>query len=147
MCTFPDFFPPDFEKFLKDKNICCVDRENVFRILRDGILNREAFYGTYQEHIMRKIPFKRTVDKLTYSTSCFDNMEAIKHVLDLSFRNEPNPKIAQGNIDKCCGPSTDPNDKGHIHWWIYENAQPQNYFTIIPDKNEDNVKSDKAVGK
>lgn len=128
MPKFPDYFPPDAEEKIKARGGKYLLRDNIFRILRKGELNREAFLCSYKENENSGVRKANKQSIGSYSTSCYDSREAIEDRLKVSFKDEPKACIAKGTIDPSCGPSTDPNESRHIDWWIFEDAKPETYF-------------------
>ena len=133
MPKYPDCFPADLEKrVIEEKHASFSVRENSYRILRCGVLDRDAFLSTFEDQEKRGV---RKPDRhptlSSYSTSCFNNIDGAANILNFSFRNEPRASIAVGTIFPQCGPSTDPNQNGHIDWWIYEDASPEKDFKEV----------------
>lgn len=130
MLRFPDYFPDDAEKSIKNRGGEYIFQENVYRILPNGEVNREAFSSTYAEqHATRRKPKQQKSQITSYSTSLSDSVERLQDLLNTTMRGKyPDPGIAKGSIVPCCGPSTRPNEKHHIDWWIFEGAAPERFF-------------------
>ena len=127
MLRFPDYFPADAEERIKSKGGEYICQENVYRILPNGEVNHEAFLCTYVDPYAARMHKEPTI--ATYSTSLSDSFERLQELLNVTMRSKyPNPCIAKGSVVPCCGPSTRPNAKHHIDWWIFEDAAPERYF-------------------
>ena len=128
MSRFPNCFPDDAESKIIRAGGKLQRIENVFRILRYGILDRDAFLGSYEESIRRAARIKKNPDIKSFSTSCYSERDAIIDRLKVSFRDEPEACIAKGTIDPSCGPATDPNGHFHIDWWVFKDSNPECFF-------------------
>lgn len=139
MKDFPDCFPPDFVKRLlpkeaKEQNL------DVYRVIKNGQLNRESFLSTYEETIRHLRPFSANDDKddpSYYSTSCDLNAKQLEYFLKLTLKREPKAFIAKGTTNGSCGPSQITSERQnqkkstHVDWWIYKDAEPQVFFKEV----------------
>lgn len=134
--VFPNFFSNfDLPEGAKKQEI------EVYRMCLTGIINREAFYGSYEAH-MKGISYNKNItenstDPGDYSTSCFEDEKDAKRFKKLFSRHKPELIVAKGSTNKECGPCQRTKDRdskvknSHVDWWIYENANPQQYFKEV----------------
>ncbi len=145
MSRYCSLFPENFEKDILPKG---AKKQNidVYRIIkfvyddRDYIL-RDNFLSTYEEVKKRLRPKGKNFDEnnpSTYSTSCNITLKDAEKILKMMMRHYPRPFIAKGITKEECGPcqltferTNEKKDRGHIDWWIYEKATPQNYFKEV----------------
>ena len=128
MSRFPDCFPDDVEKQIEKAGGKYQRIENVFRILRYGELDRDAFLCTYEENKRRNVRGVNKPNIHSFSTSCYSQRDAIIERLKVSFKDEPAACIAIGTIDPSCGPASDPSANCHINWWVFKDAHPEDFF-------------------
>lgn len=114
----------------------------VYRFCFYGDINRDAFRGSYEDCIIKKVISNKNItedstDPGHYSTSCFESIKDARRMKRLFTRRYPDTIVAKGITSKDCGPcqrTTErlPDKKGsHVDWWIYENSNPENYFEKI----------------
>lgn len=135
MSLFPSCFPDNFESEILPKEAKC-ERKHVYRIIKSGIINREAFMSTYEEVINHLRPKGKNFnldDPSIYSTSCNMDISDLEYLLKIFMRNHPKAIIAEGETVEECGPSQAtservPNQRSHVDWWIYEESSPENAF-------------------
>ena len=53
-------------------------------------------------------------------------------------RHYPRPFIAKGETEATCGPcqltaEREERDDTHVDWWLYEETEPQTYFSEVID--------------
>ena len=66
-----------------------------------------------------------------YSCSVFTD----PRVLAMSYNlPRPNKRIAVGEMKDCCGPCLRTEGDPHIHWFLYENADPSDGFVLVEEK-------------
>lgn len=139
MKKYPDCFPDDFEERILSKGARFQSR-SVYRIMKFGKINRDNFLSTFEETERGLRPPGKRInvnDPGIYSTSCNMEYAEAKYVLGIMMRHYPEPFIALGTTMQECGPSQltseriEDNHTTHVDWWIYENAQPQQYFEEV----------------
>lgn len=138
MKKYPACFPENFEKDILPKGAKHEDKD-VYRIIKYGKLDRDSFIGTYEEIQRHLIPPKKKMnleDPGLYSTSCNIEYSEAEYVLNMMMRHYPEPFIAKGCTQKDCGPcqltSEREERKGtHVDWWVYEETEPQKYFSEV----------------
>lgn len=135
-------FPKFFENFgykipegAKEENI------EVYRLCLNGVIDREAFIGTYETIFIKKTNKNKDVPKDStnpshYSTSCFEKKKDARRKLICFTKYFPKVIMAKGITAKECGPCQRTKDRekintSHIDWWIYENSHPEKYFLEV----------------
>lgn len=140
MKKFPKCFPENFEADILPKE-AKEDNKQVYRIIKYGILDRESFISTYEE-IQRGLrpPAKRINlnDPGIYSTSCNIAYSEAEYALKLFMRHYPEPFIVKGRTEGSCGPCQLTSEREerkdtHVDWWIYEESDPQTYFSEVTE--------------
>lgn len=144
MNKYPECFPDNFEKEILPKDVK-YENKSVYRIIKYGKIDREGFIGTYEEvqRGLRPLP-KRGMDLNdpgTYSTSCNMEYSEAEYMLDVFMRHHPRAFIAKGVTEATCGPSQltserEEREDTHVDWWIYKDANPQNYFKEVTEDEE-----------
>ena len=140
MKKFPECFPDNFETSILP-NGARKENRHVYRVIKSGKIDRDAFISTYEEIQRGLIPPKRKMnlnDPGLYSTSCNIEYTEAEYVLRLFMRHYPKPIIANGETEGECGPSQLTADREdvqgtHVDWWIYEESHPQRHFTEVVD--------------
>ena len=105
------------------------EAQHVYRVAKHGIINDEAFMGSYEEALSEGRSFNKDLTGIgSYSTSCYLTTRCPEKFLKLlkarHFDKYPQPKIIQGYT--ICGLSQltkerNPNsEEDHIDWWIYK---------------------------
>lgn len=140
MSQYPSCFPDDFETDILPKGIHAEEKK-VYRVMKKGIIDREAFISTFEETKRGlRPPGRKPIDERDpslYSTSCNEDIAEAQCVLGLLSGHHPAAVIAEGVIHPSCGPwqltSERENDRQdtHVDWWVYENSQPQVYFNEV----------------
>lgn len=133
-------FPAFFKNFEMPDDATNEEIE-VYRVCKYGVINREAFVGSYEEYNIIgdqsniNVPIDSNVPG-HYGTSCYEKERDGKRFLSCCTKHEPAAILAKGITEKSCGLARrtpkEPGHKGkksHVDWWIYENASPQNYFS------------------
>lgn len=144
MKKYPDCFPDNFEEDILPKGAKC-ENKSVYRIIKYGKIDRDAFISTYEEvqRGFRPMP-KRGMDLNnpgTYSTSCNIEYSEAEYMLKVFMRHYPKPFIAKGNTNVECGPcqltsEREERDDTHVDWWIYKDSNPQDYFEEVHQNEE-----------
>ena len=93
---------------------------------KNGRLEREDFFSQAE----RGLPGYRADNIGTYSCSVFRTIEALKLAYHLPRKRKG---IAFGTLNADWGPIDSTSDDGHIHWYRYENATPEETFKVIDD--------------
>lgn len=138
MKKYPECFPKNFETDILPKG-AKKENKSVYRVIKNGIINRDSFIGTYEEIQRGLIPPKKRMNlnnPSLYSTSCNIEYSEAEYALNIFMRHYPNPFIAKGETDGTCGPcqlSSEREERNdtHVDWWIYEEAEPQTYFSEV----------------
>lgn len=140
MKKYPKCFPENFETDILPKN---AKNENkfVYRIIKYGKINRDSFIGTFEEINRGLIPRKKFLnlsDPGLYSTSCNIKYSEAEYVLNMFMRHHPKVFIAKGETEGSCGPcqltsEREERNDTHVDWWIYDEADPQIYFSEVVD--------------
>lgn len=139
MPEFPEGFPDNFEKTLRDAG--AKEQEfNVYRVAKSGILNRDAFLSTFEEEkkglVLKQ---RRSSNSLSlYSTSCSLDLERIMGLLQFFMQSNPKAIILKGVTSSECGLSQltaarieGYRDPYHVDWWLYRDADPCRYFEKV----------------
>lgn len=129
MPGFPDCFPADFESEILPKDVE-YKAYSVYRILKQGILNREAFIGSFEEFPER---FVRSRKAGSYSTSCYQDYAEIYNLLEFTFRDKhPEAILAFGTTEPICGPcKKSESGSSHVDWWIFKDSHPEVFFEEV----------------
>lgn len=137
---FPKCFPKDFETAILPK-LTSNNSRDVYRIIKSGTINREAFISTYEEIKRGLMPRPRKPlnlrDPGTYSTSCFADLKEAEYILNIFMQHYPKPIISCGQTAETCGPSQMTKDRKpghsstHVDWWIHEESSPQLHFKEV----------------
>lgn len=141
MKRYPECFPENFETDILPKE-ARKDNKAVYRVMKYGKIDREGFISTYEEIARGLIPPKKKLDLNdpgTYSTSCNIEYAEAEYALSVFMRHHPKPIIARGETEGECGPSqltsereTERSDT-HVDWWIYEESEPQAFFSEVKE--------------
>lgn len=120
----------------------------VFRICRNGTVNRDSFVSSIQDPY-RKIKDKEFVNRDSilwhinsdvdigmYSTSCFESLKDAIRVFGMMVQSTPKQIVAKGITDPSCGLSMRTKDSKshrrfsgtHVDWWLYKDAKPELFF-------------------
>lgn len=134
---FPDCFPPNFKSEILPKD-AREESKIVYRVMKEGQINRDAFLSTCEEVLRGKrppSPKDNSDDPGYYSTSCCLNPGELKYFLKLSMKREPTAFIPKGRTAPECGLCQQTSERlpnfqnqSHIDWWVYQNSNPQDYF-------------------
>lgn len=140
MKKYPECFPENFETDILPEG---AKKENkaVYRVIKYGTINRDSFIGTYEEIQRELIPPKKKMnlkDPGLYSTSCNIEYSEEEYALNMFMRHYPRPFIAKGETEATCGPcqltaEREERDDTHVDWWLYEETEPQTYFSEVID--------------
>ena len=138
MKKYPECFPENFETDILPKD-AKKENKSVYRVIKFGTIDRNGFIGTYEEIQRGLIPPKKRMnldDPGLYSTSCNMKYSEAEYVLNMFMRHYPKPFIAKGETEGSCGPCqlTSEREKRsdtHVDWWIYEDTEPQIYFSEV----------------
>lgn len=142
-------FPEDYPSNLKDKIIEDGGAENafdcVYRVARSGIINRDAFLSSFQEHKFGIVQHRDIALMLqqgqcnigAYSTSCFEDKNQANKVLQMIKKYSDGPILLKGKIVPDSGLSMRTADSkskrkagsSHIDWWIYSDFDPSGDFS------------------
>ena len=142
---FPDYYPSDLrDKIIEDggaeKAFDCV-----YRVARNGIINRDAFLSSFQEYKFDIVPNRDIALMLqegrcdigAYSTCCFEDKNQANKVLEMIKKHSDGPIMLKGSIVPDSGLSMRTADskskrnakKSHIDWWIYSDFDPSGNFS------------------
>lgn len=153
---FPDNYPKNLMNLILEAG-AKEQSMNVYRVCTKGKVNRDAFNSSFVDKLLRnqntvnrdalqnKVnrDFDITIDEIEeYSTSCYEKLKDIKNTLRMMQKHYPEPIVAKGVTKSCCGPSIRSKElsvinikrkhiKSHVDWWIYDNTNPQDYFSEI----------------
>lgn len=140
MKKYPECFPENFKTDILPEG---AKKENkaVYRVIKYGTINRDSFIGTYEEIQRGLIPPKKKMnlkDPGLYSTSCNIEYSEAEYALNMFMRHYPRPFIAKGETEATCGPcqltaEREERDDTHVDWWLYEETEPQTYFSEVID--------------
>lgn len=123
--------------------------ENVYRVAYMGIINRDAFLNSCEQSLRDNIHIRDSIsssdnyyDIGDYSTSCFENLAKVKSILKCMKKHREGPVLINGPITPESGYSMRTADsrtgrkagRSHIDWWIYEQYDPSNLFTLTEVK-------------
>lgn len=139
MPRYPDCFPDDFEKRILPNSATCQDVD-VYRIAKSGINERKAFWGSYEESIREPTGSLRAYSNKNagdLSTSCWTTRKQVNYWLRMMKRKHNPSAIRLAGVTKaCCGPSL-VEESGHVHWWIYNDSNPCEYFREDDESESD----------
>ena len=137
-------FPIYFRKFELPKE-AGDNNYRVYRACKTHKLDKESFTPSFEENNFSYTPEEDEQDPSLYSLSVFQNPKDIKRFIK-SRPTCPPCKIAVGYTNPSCGPSVltsiykpinpktgKKNKSSHVDWWLYENAEPYLYFSLIDD--------------
>lgn len=130
MPGFPECFPADFESEILPKDVE-YKAYPVYRVLKKGVLNREAFVSSFEEFPKR---FNNSRKAASYSTSCFQDYDEIYNIMMFTFRDKhPKATLSYGATEPECGPCKKSNNlnSSHVDWWIYKDSHPEKYFKEV----------------
>lgn len=140
MKKYPECFPENFETDILPEG-AKKEIKAVYRVIKYGTINRDSFIGTYEEIQRGLIPPKKKMnlkDPGLYSTSCNIEYSEAEYALNMFMRHYPRPFIAKGETEATCGPcqltaEREERDDTHVDWWLYEETEPQTYFSEVID--------------
>ena len=139
MPVYPDCFPDNFASEILPKE-AKYENKPVYRIIKFGKINRDAFISSYEEVVKGLRPAPKIGmdldDPGTYSTSCNMEYSEAEYMLKIFMRHYPRPCIAKGLTEYKCGPCQLTSEREeridtHVDWWIYKDANPQDYFEEV----------------
>lgn len=154
--TFPNNYPDNLLELIINDGAQEQNFE-VYRVCRNGLVNRDAFNSTFQEKPNRKrrissvvvnrdaiLNSNEVIDIGEYSTSVFENLKPAKRIITSMSKYTPEQIVAKGTTNPACGLSMRTEEskskrnctKSHIDWWIYENSNPEDYFEEIDYREE-----------
>ncbi|WP_394884768.1 hypothetical protein [Clostridium butyricum] len=137
-------FPKFFENFeYKIPEGAKAENIEVYRLCLSGSLDREAFYGSYECAIIKKLSVSKEItedskDPGHYSTSCFEKARDIRNMKKCFTKHAPEVIVAKGITESSCGVCQRTKERtgknnSHIDWWVYEESNPQNHFKVVSD--------------
>lgn len=138
MRAYPDCFPDNFDREILPKEVK-YENKPVYRIIKYGTINRDAFISSYEEVLKGLRPAPKIGidlgDPGTYSTSCNMKYSEAEYMLNVFMRHY----IAKGITECRCVPcqltsEREERSDTHVDWWIYKDANPQNYFEKVNQK-------------
>ncbi|MCI9337906.1 MAG: hypothetical protein HFH93_10290 [Lachnospiraceae bacterium] len=140
MGQFPECFPEKFETDILPQG-AKKENKSVYRVIKYGTINRDSFIGTYEEIQRGLIPRKKRMnldDPGLYSTSCNIEYSEAQYAMNIFMRHHPKVFIAKGQTEGSCGPcqltsEREERNDTHVDWWIYQEAEPQNYFNEVAE--------------
>lgn len=138
---FPECFPEDFKE-----NILPADAKpeelTVYRLAIEGVINRNAFFSTFEDCIKNKKMTLRDVSQnydlsnpSTYSTSCYEKYNEIKNACKCFKRHHSLTKIITGRTTLSSGVIQRTKErtgegKSHVDWWIYRDKDVSGDFEV-----------------
>jgi len=135
-------FPDYFELFELPQG-AHEERIKVYRACRTGCCDKESFLPTYEERGFRHFENEDHTDPGIYSLSTYENPKHIKRFVALTSDYSVPYKIAVGYTEPEYGLVQRTSERipkrkcrSHVDWWLYQNANPQEVFEIIPDFEE-----------
>lgn len=142
MPRFPSCFPSNFVADILPSGLPDIELD-VFRVCKNGIINKCTFKSTYEEVISGDRPkppnwTEMLGDPSTYSVSCNDTLEGAKNVLKCLVRHHPCLFIIIGHASSEMGPLQRTSDRkvnvtihshhSHFDWWLYSDSDPSPNF-------------------
>lgn len=133
---FPPCFPKNFETEILPVTEINSTELPVYRIIKSGEINRDAFLSTWEER--KEQAELDESDPGTYATSCNSDLEVLERLLKRMMRYHPNPIIAKVVTKVTCGPSQRTQERtlkktSHVDWWIYDQSTPELHFTEVEE--------------
>lgn len=145
MKSYPSCFPKNFTTDILPDSIHMEDKF-VYRVMKKGFIDREGFISTCEEVVRGLRPHNwrdDPADPSYYSTSCNEELKDAMRVVSLLSGNHPKSIVVQGVIKANeCGPwqlteeRTGKKEDSHIDWWVYEDSNPEKYFSEISENEE-----------
>ena len=115
----------------------------VYRACRTGQCDKESFLPTYEERGFQYFEHDNPQDPGIYSLSTYENPKHIKRFAAMNSDFLVPYKIAVGYTEPEYGLVQRTSERkpqkrcgSHIDWWLYQNANPQEVFELIPDFEE-----------
>ncbi len=140
--AFPECYPDNFlilmnkHDIINNKNIL-KDDTVLYRVAKNGEINRETFISTYEEYVSGLIPDKDIdLDDLrTFSTSFDIKKSKIKKLLKIFNKSYPKAVAIEGTYCRNVGVAVKTidwkegyNSDHHVDWWIYKDSLPEKLF-------------------
>ena len=151
---FPESYPKNLLELIVEDG-AEANEIVVFRICRNGVVNRDSFVSTVQDPyqgIKNKNLVNRdlvlsnndNIDISHYSTSCFEELSDVNRIFGAMQKTTPKQIIAKGITDPSCGlslrskmsRSRKKNKGSHVDWWIYKDANPEDFFAEYTSEME-----------
>lgn len=145
---YPECFPENIDELIRSDGA----EENIYtyyRISRTGLVNRDAFLGSYEESLKCNqfvhnrdmfLASQEQLDIGDYSTSGYEKIRDAKSRLKCMKKYEEGPVILVGETNPTCGLSMRTKESktrhcrnSHIDWWIYKDACPEVFFEKLGD--------------
>lgn len=128
-------FPSYFNNFVMP-NGAREECRTVYRACRTGKADRESFISTYEENGFKCPDNMRDDDPGVYSLSVYERPQDVKRFAAMTSSFHVPYAIAIGETNPKHGiiqPTKERTGKrtSHIDWWLYENASPQDEFSVI----------------
>ena len=128
----------------------------VYRVCRTGKVEKESFLPTYLDPATKENSAP-PYDCGHYSMSTFENMKKAKSILRWFKKRNPPAILARGVTAPECGLVLRDKEmleiddlkeciqgkdikkmrkESHVHWWLYEGAEPHRFFQPFEEKEE-----------
>lgn len=130
-------FPSYFENFTMPVG-AREERLTVYRACQTGKADNESFMSTYEENGF-KCPDDMDIDDPgVYSLSVYEKPKDVKRFAAMTSSFHVPYAIAIGETAPKHGliqPTRERTGRrgSHVDWWLYENASPQDEFSVVDD--------------
>ena len=134
-------FPSYFDNFTLPEG-AKEQKISVFRACKTQKVEKESFLPTYEENNFNHCEGNDSSDPGSYSLSTYEKPKDVKRFAATNRNFNPPFKIAMGFTEPVCGLCQRTKDRkpkhksSHVDWWLYENATPHDYFTLIENFTE-----------
>lgn len=134
-------FPDYFENFVMPENAGEYTL-TVYRACVTRKVEKESFLSTYEENGYKVSDGKEKNDPGEYSLSTYESPKDVKR-FNIIRPNRPRCEIAIGTTVAKHGICLRDKDyipekkkSSHVHWWLYEGAEPHKEFRLIENFEE-----------
>lgn len=130
-------FPDYFKRFALPTG-AREEAIRVYRACRSGKCDKESFLPTFEQKGFRYDETDDVEDPSLYSLSTFEKPNHIKRFASMTSDMQVPYKIAIGLTEPIYGLVQRTKERkaksgSHVDWWLYEGANPQEVFELIPD--------------
>ncbi|NBI66427.1 hypothetical protein D1646_06290 [Pseudoflavonifractor sp. 60] len=128
-------FPVDFPVDLLPEE-ASEEHIVVYRICRTGKVEPASFLPTYRDELAHTKENEGEMDIGLFSLSTYEKPRDARQKLKFFRGFQPEAIAARGVTVSCCGlvqrtRARTGTKNSHVDWWLYEGAQPHEYFHKI----------------